>query len=371
MLRLPQRFTTRRVRADVGQGRAGGNGSVITLDDFTGVPARARGAFLAVGNFDGVHLGHSQLIGRLRANADAAGAPAIALTFDPHPVALLRPEKAPAPLVWTARKVELLKQAGASEVGVFRTGPWLLGLTAREFFDRVIVGQFGAKGMVEGPNFAFGRDRGGDANRLGSWCHEAGLAFEIVTPTEFEGDLVSSSRIRECLVEGQAEEAARLLGRPYRLRGVVTHGAGRGAGLGFPTANLDEIDTLIPADGVYAALATIVGHEGPPCPTATHIGPNVTFGEQDRKVEAHLIDFHGDLYGKTVELDFLTRLRPSRKFAGLDDLLGQIDEDVARAREILPSGGRNSRSGSLPATCRRFTHLPAGVIQWLDGSRKA
>src|SRR4051812_15597575 len=146
--------------------RAGGLGSVITLDSFAEVAARVRGAYLAVGNFDGVHRGHSHLLGRLRARADAAGAPALALTFDPHPVALLRPEQAPVPLVWTERKVELLEQAGAGEVGVFRTGPWLLGLTAREFFDRVIVGQFGARGMVEGPNFAFGRDRGGDARLL-------------------------------------------------------------------------------------------------------------------------------------------------------------------------------------------------------------
>ena len=314
-------------------GVGGGNASVITLEDFTTVPARVRGAFLAVGNFDGVHRGHSNLLARLGANAADAHAPAVALTFDPHPVALLRPDKAPSPLVWTERKVALLMEAGATEVGVFHTGPWLLGLTAREFFDRVIVGQFGAKGMVEGPNFAFGRDRGGDSTLLAGWCAEAGLEFEVVEPTVIEGALVSSSRIRRCLADGQAEEAARLLGRPYRLRGVVTHGVGRGAGLGFPTANLDEIDTLIPADGVYAAFAYIDGH-GVPYPTATHIGPNATFGEHVRKVEAHLIDFKGDLYGRTVELDVLSRLRPSRKFAGLDDLLGQIRLDVENARAV-------------------------------------
>ncbi|MCA1686782.1 MAG: bifunctional riboflavin kinase/FMN adenylyltransferase, partial [Planctomycetia bacterium] len=180
---------------------------MITLDDFTAVPARARGGFLAVGNFDGVHLGHSHLIGRLRARADAAGVPAVALTFDPHPVALLRPEKAPSPLVWTSRKVELLREAGATEVVVFRPGPWLLGLTAREFFDRVVVGRFGAKGMVEGPNFAFGRDRGGDATLLGGWCDEAGLGFEVVEPTAVGGALVSSSRIRRRLAEGETDEA--------------------------------------------------------------------------------------------------------------------------------------------------------------------
>jgi riboflavin kinase/FMN adenylyltransferase len=310
---------------------------VITLDESNEVPARVRGAYLAVGNFDGVHLGHARLIQRLRANADAAGAPAVAMTFDPHPVVLLRPDKAPVPLVWTERKVELLKQAGATEVGVFQTGPWLLGLSAREFFDRVVVGRFGARGMVEGPNFAFGRDRGGDARLLAGWCAEAGLGFEVVAPTEVDGALVSSTRIRRALAEGRPEEAARLLGRPYRLRGVVTHGAARGAGLGFPTANLDEVDTLIPDDGVYAALAYLDGRR-PALPSATHVGPNATFGEQVRKVESHLIGFDGDLYGRTVELEFLRRLRPTRKFAGLDDLLAQIREDVAQAREVCQAG---------------------------------
>ncbi|WP_422925061.1 riboflavin biosynthesis protein RibF [Singulisphaera sp. PoT] len=306
---------------------------MITLENFAEVGAQFQGAYLAVGNFDGVHRGHSHLIGRLRKMADAAGAIALTLTFDPHPVQLLRPDRAPVPLVWTERKVALLKEAGAHEVGVFRTGPWLLGLTAREFFERVIVGQFRARGMVEGPNFAFGRDRGGDANLLASWCRDSGLDFEIVEPTDIGGQLISSTRIRQCLSDGLAEEAARLLGRPHRIRGIVTHGAGRGAGLGFPTANLDEVDTLIPADGVYAARAYIEG-EGPGIATACHVGPNVTFGEQIRKVEAHLLDFDGDLYGRNVELEFLTRLRTSRPFASLDDLLDQIRFDVEQTRAL-------------------------------------
>lgn len=307
---------------------------MITIDDFSEAPSRLRGAFLAVGNFDGVHLGHAQLIARLRALADAAGAPAVALTFDPHPVALLRPDKAPVPLVWTERNARLLEAAGATAVGVFRTGPWLLGLTAREFFDRIVLGQFAARGMVEGPNFAFGRDRAGNTQALAGWCGGAGLAFEVVAPsTTPDGQLVSSSRIRAALVDGRAAEAARLLGRPHRIRGLVTHGAARGRGLGFPTANLDEVDTLIPGDGVYATLAYLDG-EGPPLPAATHVGPNVTFGEQDRKVEAHLLDFDGDLYGRTLHLDFLDQIRPSRKFEGLDDLLAQIERDVARVRTV-------------------------------------
>jgi riboflavin kinase/FMN adenylyltransferase len=309
---------------------------VITLENLETVPAQARGAFVAIGNFDGVHRGHAHLLARLRARAQDAGVPALALTFDPPPVAVLRPDAAPAPLTWLDRRLTLMKAAGADEVGIFRTGPWLLGLTAREFFDRVILNQLGAKGMVEGPTFGFGRDRGGDAEILRGWCAEAGLDFEVATPTEIDGQIVSSTRIRKALAEGEVGVAARLLGRPHRIRGIVTHGAGRGAGIGVPTANLDGIDTVIPDDGVYAVLASIDSRDIP-IAAACNIGPNPTFGEQIRKVEAHLIDFQGDLYGKTVELDVLQRLRPTRRFAGLEDLLGQIRLDVERAREICSS----------------------------------
>ena len=308
-------------------------GSSIAIQDFERLPERARGAFVAVGNFDGVHRGHAHLLARLRSLADKAGVPALALTFDPSPATVLRPEASPVPLTWLDRRVELIEAAGATQVGVFQTGPWLLGLTAREFFDRVILGQVQAQGMVEGPTFGFGRDRGGDSALLGSWCQEVGIAFEVASPTDADGQIVSSSRIRKALTEGDAAAAITLLGHPHRIRGEVTHGAGRGAGIGVPTANLDGIDTLIPADGVYAAHAFIEGH-GRAYPVACNIGPNPTFGEQDRKVEAHLIDFEGDLYGRSIELDFLERLRPTRRFEGLDDLLAQIARDVEQARAV-------------------------------------
>jgi riboflavin kinase/FMN adenylyltransferase len=312
--------------------------ALISIENFDVAPAKIRGAYLAIGNFDGVHRGHAHLIGRLRARAELVGAPALALTFDPHPVTLLRPGDAPVPLVWTERKVELLKEAGANEVGVFKTGPWLLNLTAREFFDRVIVGQLAAFGLVEGPNFGFGRDRGGDSAMLAEWCDAAGLSFEVDTATEADGRMVSSSRIRSALNQGDLDEANAMLGRPHRIRGVVSHGAARGAGIGFPTANLDEIDTLIPADGVYATLAWVPGH-ALPYRAACNIGPNPTFGEQIRKVEAHLLDFDGDLYGKVVTLELMRRLRGTRRFGGLEDLIGQITDDVEKTRQIPISSG--------------------------------
>jgi riboflavin kinase/FMN adenylyltransferase len=310
-----------------------GSTPVIAIDGAREFPARAQGAIVTVGNFDGVHLGHQMLLGRLRARADAAGVPALAITFDPHPVALLRPEAAPVPLLWLEREIALLREAGATEVGVFQTGPWLLELSARAFFDQVICRQLAARGMVEGPNFAFGHDRQGDVGILGAWCAETGIAFEVVDATLVEGRLISSSIIRRALSEGRVREAARFLGRPHRIRGLVTQGAGRGAGLGFPTINLTEISTLVPAEGVYAGRAWIDGQR-PAWPAACNIGTNPTFGEIARKVEAHLLGFAGNLYGRAVELDFIDRLRATRKFSSADELLAQIKTDVEHTRRI-------------------------------------
>jgi riboflavin kinase/FMN adenylyltransferase len=309
---------------------------VITIADLTPAPPAVRGAYLAIGNFDGVHKGHALLLERLRKRAAEAGAPALPVTFDPHPVALLRPERAPVPLLWPERKLALLKATGATDVGVFRTGPWLLSLTAREFFDRVIVEQFRARGMVEGPTFRFGRDRVGDADTLAKWCAEARIDFEVVEPAQVDGSIVSSTRIRNSLAEGNVEAARRLLGRPHRLRGEVVRGAGRGAGLGFPTANLERVDTQIPADGVYAAHAFLDG-AGPAVAAACHIGPNATFGELARQVEIHLIDFSGNLYGRWLEVDFLAHLRPSRRFDDLNGLLAQMHADIDQARAVAAS----------------------------------
>lgn len=307
---------------------------MIIIDSLGAVPDPVRRSVLSIGNFDGVHLGHADLISRVRSMADRLGAPAVALTFDPHPIAVLRPDQSPAPLTWTRRKVELLAQAGVDAVGVFRAGPWLLDLTARAFFDQVIVEQFGAVGIVEGPTFGFGRDRVGTVETLDDWCADLGIAFEIASPSERDGRIISSTRIRHALTDGHARDAAALLGRPHRVRGTVVRGEGRGRTIGFPTANLGGIDTLIPGNGVYATLAYIDG-SAEPLPSATHIGPNATFGAEVRTVEAHLLDFEADLYGRRIELDLLARLRPSLAFDGLEPLLDQMRLDVSHARDVI------------------------------------
>jgi riboflavin kinase / FMN adenylyltransferase len=302
-----------------------------SLDELT--PA-VRGGAVTVGNFDGVHRGHAQIIKRLRERAREAGGPAVVFTFDPHPVRLLRPESAPPPLTWTDRKAALLAELGVDAMVSYPTDEALLNLTAREFFDRILRGALDARALVEGTNFNFGHGRAGTIDVLRQFAAGAGITLEAVAPITLEGDVVSSSRVRKLVAAGLVDEARRLLTRPYRIRGVVRHGASRGAKIGFPTANLDGIDTLLPGPGVYAGYAVAGATR---LPAAVNVGSNPTFGEQALKIEAHLLDFHGNLYGTLVELDFLSRLRDVRPFGSLDELKAQLAQDVARTKELAAS----------------------------------
>ncbi|MBA4016031.1 MAG: bifunctional riboflavin kinase/FAD synthetase [Pirellula sp.] len=302
------------------------------LRSLEGLSADVRGGAVTVGNFDGVHHGHAEIVRQLRDQARRVGGPAVVFTFDPHPAWILRPQSAPTPLTWTDRKAALLEELGVDVLVAYPTDEALLNLTAREFFDRILVGALGAKALVEGTNFCFGHDRVGTIDVLRGFAAETGISLDAVEPIRFAGDVVSSSRIRQAIAAGDIAEAGRLLTRPYRIRGLVRHGAARGAKLGFPTANVDGVDTLLPGPGVYAGRAWV---KGKPWPAAVNIGPNPTFGEQALKIEAHLIDFAGNLYGELLELDFATQLRPVQKFAGLEELKTQLARDVAAAREAV------------------------------------
>jgi riboflavin kinase / FMN adenylyltransferase len=303
------------------------------------LPADLRHGAVTIGNFDGVHRGHALLIERLLAKARALGGPAIVFTFDPHPVRLLRPESAPPPLTWTDRKAQLLDELGVTAVIAYPTDESLLQLSPEEFFEQIVEQKLAARGMVEGPNFCFGRGRAGRIDTLGRLCDAAGISLEIVQPVMVGEQYVSSSRVREAIQAGDVDLARQLLTRPYRLRGMVMHGAGRGSKIGFPTANLAAIDTLLPAHGVYAARAiTPVGN----WPAAVNIGPNPTFGEQALKVEIHLIGFAGSLYGQPLEIDFLSRLRSIRPFESVEALQRQLAIDVAAARL---AAGENAGEG--------------------------
>ncbi len=295
------------------------------------LPAELRGGAVSIGNFDGVHRGHARLVERLVALAAAVDGPAIALTFDPHPARLLRPEAAPTPLSWLERKAEMLTALGAHAVVACPTTRTLLHLTATDFFDRIAREKLAARAMVEGPDFHFGRGRSGTADTLRALCAEAGMPLEVVAPVVVDGRPVSSSRVRRLIAAGDIEAANRLLTQPYRIRGIVGRGAARGAGLGFPTANLHEIDTLLPREGIYAGLAHT---EAESWPAALSLGPNPTFGDRAVKVEAFLLEFEGDLYGRPIQVDFLARLRDIMRFATPAELVAQMDLDVEATRRV-------------------------------------
>jgi len=299
------------------------------LEEF---PETFRGGAVSIGNFDGVHLGHARLVERLLAMARRVGGPAVVFTFDPSPTRVLRPEAAPEPLMWVQRKVEIFAQLGVDVVVVYPTSKSFLELDARQFFDRIIRDRLAARAVVEGPNFFFGCQRAGDVDLLRRFCAEAGVGFEVAEPVEVEGQIVSSSRIRAAVSAGQIERARAMLGRPYRIRGVVARGAGRGSHLGYPTANVAQIDTLLPGEGIYAARASASAAW---FPAAVSLGPNPTFGEQRLKVEVYLIGFAGTIYDQPIQVDFLARLRDIRRFASVEALVEQMSRDVAETLEIV------------------------------------
>ena len=313
-------------------------GPMHLLRSLDELPPSLRHGAVSIGNFDGVHRGHARIVQRLKAAAQTVGGPAVVFTFDPHPVRLLRPDLAPPPLTWTERKSELLADLGVDAVVAYPTDENLLALSPEDFFARILLEQLAARAMVEGPNFFFGRDRVGNVDTLTQLCDRHGVKLKIVAPLQ-EGDAyVSSSRIRQMIAGGDVDLAREMLTQPYRLRGMVTHGAARGSKIGFPTANLDAIDTILPGHGVYACRALVGGTRWP---AAVNIGPNPTFGEQAVKVEAHLIDFDGCLYGQPLELDFFSRLRSIRPFSGVEELQAQLANDVQRTRQIVTASPLN------------------------------
>lgn len=292
--------------------------------------ADVRGGYVSIGNFDGVHRGHQAMLAQLRQRADAARVPAVVLTFDPHPSALLRPASAPPLITTLPQRAEWLAEFGADFVIALPVDHAFLQLTADEFFREIVIDRLSAKGLVEGPNFFFGHNRDGNVTLLRHFCTSAGLTLDVVDPVIVNGQLVSSSVIRSLLLEGDVNDAVELLGHPYRLSGKVTKGAERGRQIGCPTANLAEIATVLPGHGVYSGRATWNRAD---YRAAINIGPNPTFGESAAKVEVHLLDFQGDLYDKTLTVDLHHRLRDVRKFDSVEELKRQLADDLARIRK--------------------------------------
>ena len=301
------------------------------LRDLQSLPSSCMRGAVAIGNFDGVHCGHQHLIERLIAAARQAGGPAVVLTFDPSPLSLLRPEITPPKLTTIERRTELLRRLGVDWVIAYPTQLSTLQLSPEDFFTKMLVDCLQAKAIVEGANFFFGKDRQGNVETLRSLVALHQMKLDVVEMRQTETQIVSSSRIREMLQRGDVAGANRCLTAPYSIEGLVVVGAQRGRDIGFPTANLSGIETLIPGSGVYAAIAET---DGKFYPTAVHIGPNPTYGENRLKVEAHLIGFRGDLYRSMLRVEFRQRIREVRRFENVEELRDQLQRDIARAAEI-------------------------------------
>jgi riboflavin kinase/FMN adenylyltransferase len=299
------------------------------------VPADLGRTVVVVGNFDGVHLGHQHVIRTACERAEAEGLRVVAVTFDPHPMAVLRPDHAPVMLSDLPTRCRLLAAAGADDVFVIAFSREIAAWTPDEFIDRILVAALGARHVVVGANFRFGNRAAGDVDTL----RRAGAAgdFEVHGIALDGGPQVwSSTYVRTCLAAGDVEGAAEALGRPYAVTGEVVEGDRRGRDLGFPTANVPVRDLAVPADGVYAGWLRVLDDDQY-LPAAISVGTNPTFeGDRERRVESYVLDRSDlDLYGRTVEVSFVARIRGMVRFDGLDPLVAAINDDVARTRELL------------------------------------
>lgn len=305
------------------------------------IPADLGRTAVVIGNFDGVHLGHQHVVRTAREVADADGLRVVAVTFDPHPMAVLRPDHAPVTLTDLASRARLLTEAGADDVFVIRFSREIAAWTPEEFIQRILVDGLHARHVVVGANFRFGNRAAGDVATL----ERAGAAGDfVVDGIALDGgpQVWSSTYVRTCLTAGDVEGAAEALGRPYSVTGVVVEGDKRGRELGFPTANVPVGDLAVPADGVYAGWLRVLpdaadDEAGEPMPTAISIGTNPTFaGVRDRRVEAYVLDRTDlDLYGRRVEVAFVGRIRGMVTFDGVDALVATIRDDVDRTRSLL------------------------------------
>jgi len=292
-----------------------------------------------IGVFDGVHLGHQRIIGRAVDLARAKSVPSVVLTFDPHPMEIIRPGSHPALLTSTRYKGELLEALGVDVMCVLPFTPAFRQLSAEEFVHEVLVERLHVSGVVIGENFRYGEKGAGDVTALTASGRRFGFTVEGVALQGSDDTTYSSTYVRSLIDAGEVDQAAVVLGREHRVDGVVVRGDQRGREIGYPTANLSLLPwTAVPADGIYAGHL-VRGKEL--LPAAISIGTNPTFAGRERRVEAFVLDFDGDLYGERVGLSFSARLRPMVRFATVEGLVAQMDQDVQRTREVLsghPSG---------------------------------
>jgi riboflavin kinase / FMN adenylyltransferase len=308
---------------------------------------------VAIGNFDGVHRGHRALVSAAVARARERAGTAVVLTFDPHPARVLAPERAPGALSTPTQKAEFLSALGVDVLAVLPFDEELSRLAPAEFVSRIVASSLQARRVFVGDGFRFGRGQAGDVATLRALGAQHGFTLEAIAPVSQGGEPISSSRVRDALARGDVAAARALLGRAYAIDGRVVAGDGRGRTIGVPTANLASENEVVPARGVYAARCRVsapsLGAEARPA--VVNVGERPTFGGTTTTIEVHLLDFTGDLYGSSLRLAFEQRLRDERRFPGVEALVAQIRDDVARARVLLsapPSEWQDRLPGDGP-----------------------
>lgn len=303
------------------------------LTDLSGLIEPPVGTVLTIGNFDGVHLGHREIFRRVVAQARELHGTSAVLTFEPHPLRLLAPDKAPPRINTPEEKVRLIEASCIDLLVVLPFTRELAALSAEAFVRDLLVGRLGVKRLVVGYDYAFGRNREGDLDFLADRAARYGFVLDVLEPIRAGEQVYSSTRIRRALQAGAVAEVVQVLGRNFTLDGQVVPGHGRGRQLGFPTSNLDTSKELLPMDGVYAVKVKWCERL---YDAVVNIGRRPTF-EAGPALEIHLLDFQGDLYGETLRLYFVERLRDERKFAGVSELQAAVRHDIERARQILAS----------------------------------
>jgi len=312
---------------------------MTTLEGIDGLRKLPPGAVVSIGNFDGIHLGHESILATMRALRGRSNAPAlVVVTFEPHPLTVLRPEAVPPRLTPPALKNALLAERGVDVLVTLPPAPEVLDLSAERFWE-ILRDDVRPSHLVEGGTFNFGKGRRGSIQLLQQWAAGTGVAVNVIQPVstallDFTVVPVSSSLIRWLLFNGRVRDAAICTGRPYALEGPVVKGHQRGRALGMPTANLDCRDQLVPADGVYAGRCAV---DGRAYAAAVSIGTMPTFGENQRQVEAYLLDFTGDLYGQELRVELIDWVREQRKFAGVEALKARMAKDleIVKGRKSL------------------------------------
>ncbi len=305
------------------------------IHDLAELQSPLRNPVLTIGNFDGVHRGHLALFERVKIRARAIGGVSVVMTFQPHPLKIMKPEKAPPLITPTQQKLALIAQSGIHTILCLQFDETFAAISAEDFVQDILVEKIGVKELVVGYDYTFGHNRTGNIELLRGMGKNSGFQVHVVQPVLMGKRVVSSTSIRELIRAGELAKAKKLLGRDYQICGTVVKGKNRGGRLlGFPTANLEVVDELTPKEGVYAVKVLIDDHiyNG-----VTNIGHNPTFGQGPLSIETHILDYSGNLLGQTIRVNFIERLRVEKTYKSIEELARQIDLDVKVAREVLES----------------------------------